>query len=64
MGIEVNNKKDKEENEKEFNNNKEKIDRKVKNNDIIELLTKGKIIFNSISKNNNIAKCYQKKIWE
>ena len=30
MGIEVNNKKDKEENEKEFNNNKEKTDRKVK----------------------------------
>ncbi len=48
MGIEVNNKKDKEENEKEFNNNKEKIDRKVRNNDIIELLSKGKIELSQI----------------
>jgi hypothetical protein len=42
MGIEVNNRKDKEENDKEFNNNKEKTDRKVRNNNIIELLTKWK----------------------
>jgi hypothetical protein len=48
MGIEVNNKKDKQENDKEFNNNKEKNDRKERNHDIIELLTKGKIELSQI----------------
>ena len=48
MGIEVNNRKDEEENDKEFNNNKERTDRKARNNDIIELLTKGKIELSQI----------------
>ncbi|HET7641910.1 MAG TPA: hypothetical protein VFK40_00250 [Nitrososphaeraceae archaeon] len=46
-GVDVNNRKDADDDDKELNNNKE-MNKKVRNNDIIELLTKGKIELSQI----------------
>jgi hypothetical protein len=48
IGGEVNNRKDEDDDDKELNNNKEEVDKKIRNNDIIELLTKGKIELSQI----------------